>query len=69
MLLKLSSKLFKEMTFSTNIVNDKALNFPKVAINHERSGVYELHFSQKTRWILNIKNTIENCIMKALANI
>jgi hypothetical protein len=30
-----------------NIVNDKALIFPKVAINHERSGVYELHFSQK----------------------
>jgi hypothetical protein len=46
MLLKLSSKLFKEMTFSTNIVNDKALIFPKV-VNHERSGVYELHFSQK----------------------
>jgi hypothetical protein len=45
----------------------KALIFPK-GCNHERSGLYELHFSQKTV-DFEIKNTIENCIMKALANI
>jgi hypothetical protein len=43
----------------------KALIFQRFAINHERSGLYELHFSQKTV-DFEYKNTIEKLYYESI---